>query len=318
MKWVNEVGERMWVEAWSPEYGTSYGLREDDGTFGAEEPQGEPVGEVPWAPVDPRPVACPPVAFLDGVSRVDARVFLDTGGDPAVGLCGSVGVGAMLTDGAARFGPPRISRARVFGPGVEPSAPLCIGSLAYEDRPARSATPEGIRMALERLREEAEVAMAASLAHDGWVVIADGRLRRVEPAEIVGYIKSQDGRYLGPDLAPIVGALGPGQRTPLFGLRRSHHYSWYLRLAASNGGHPWAGIVRCEVSASLPQSRVIALADLTAAHLPRFASPGYWDSRSPQNLVPIATLERRLWHLLGDREIVLRRIRAAAAAGDVS
>lgn len=305
----------MWVEAWSPEYGTSYGLRDDDGASGAEEPQGEALGEVPWEPVDPAPVPCPAVAFLDGVSRVDARVFLDTGGDPAVGLCGSVGVGAMLTDGTAHFAPPRIQRARVFGPGVEPSVPLAIGRLDYVDRPARSATPEGIRMALERLREETEVAMAASLAHDGWVVIADGRLRRVEPENIVGYIKSQDGRYLGPDLAPLVGRLGAGQRTPLFGLRRSHHFSWYLRLASSPGGHPWAGIVRCEVSASLPLSRVVALADLTAAHLPRFASPGYWDSRSPQNLVPIATLERRLWHLLGDREIVLRRIRAAAAGG---
>jgi hypothetical protein len=57
----------------------------------------------------------------------------------------------------------------------------------------------------------------------------------------------------------------------------------------------------------------VDLADVTARDLPRFASSGYWDTRSPQNLVPIATLERRLWHLLGDRELVLRRIRSAVS-----
>ena len=82
---------------------------------------------------------------------------------------------------------------------------------------------------------------------------------------------------------------------------------------ASPGGHPWAGVARCEVSASLPLPRAVELADLTAAHLPRFASKPFWDSRSPQNLVPIAALERRLWHLQGDRQIVLRRIRSAVA-----
>ena len=45
----------------------------------------------------------------------------------------------------------------------------------------------------------------------------------------------------------------------------------------------------------------------------RFASKPFWDTRSPQNLVPIATLERRLWHLQGDRQLVLRRIRSAVA-----
>jgi hypothetical protein len=67
------------------------------------------------------------------------------------------------------------------------------------------------------------------------------------------------------------------------------------------------------VSASLPLHRAVELADLTALHLPRFASKPFWDSRSPQNLVPIATLERRLWHLQGDRQLVLRRIRSAVA-----
>jgi hypothetical protein len=301
----------MWVEAWSPEYGTSFDAAGP--AFGAtDEPAGEPVGEAPWVPLAPGSGPLPRTAFLDGVSRVDARVFLEADGPPLAGLCGSVGVGAMLADGAARFGPTDIHRAVIFEPGRPVDFPPVSDRLAYEVRPARGNRPEDIRAELEHLREEKEAALAARLAGEGWVVIADGRLRWVEPMEVVGYIKSHHRRYLGPSLEGIVPALGPGERTPLFSLP-SHHFSWYLRLARVPGAHPWSGVVRCEVSASLPQARAIELADLTAGHLPRFASRGFWDTRSPQNLVPIATLERRLWHLLGDRELVLRRIRAAIA-----
>ena len=306
----------MWVEAWSPEYGSSFGMAGGDlspeaGAM-AGEPSGEPVGEAPWAPMAPGDGPVPPTAFLDGVSRVDARVFLETQGVPAAGLCGSVGVGAMLADGVARFGPSEIHRAVVFEPGKRVVFPPVSDRLAYEERPARGNRPEDIRAELEHLREEKEAALAARLAGEGWVVIADGRLRWVEPMPVVGYIKSHHRRYLASHLEGIVPALRAGERTPLFSLP-SRHTSWYLRLAEVAGAHPWAGVVRCEVSAALPLARAVELADLTARHLPRFGSKGFWDTRSPQNLVPIATLERRLWHLLGDRELVLRRIRSAVA-----
>jgi hypothetical protein len=315
---------RVWVEAWSPEYGTSLDISGAGSPFvagAAEEPAAEPVGEVLWAPVAPPGVGGPParrpLAFLDGVSRVDARVLLERAGTPAAGLCGSVGVGAILADGAARFGPSEVHRAVVFEPGVFAPGqavgfPPVSERLAYEQRPARGNRPEDIRSELEHLREEKEAALAAQLAGQGWVVIADGRLRWVEPMPIVGYIKSHHRHWLAPALEAVVPALGPGQRTPLFALP-TRHLSWYLRLAELAGAHPWAGVVRCEVSVALGVDRALELADLTAGQLPRFASKGFWDSRSPQNLVPIATLERRLWHLLGDRELVLRRIRTAVA-----
>jgi len=305
----------MWVEAWSPEYGSSYDVGGSDPLLAAvaDEARAEPVGEAPWGPVAPASGPLPPTAFLDGVSRVEARVFVETGTAPAAGLCGSVGVGAMLTNGSTRFGPSEVHRAVVFGAGAQASLPPLPGGLTYRGRPARGNRPEDIRSELERLREEREATLAARLAEEGWVVIADGRLRWAEPMEVIGYIKSHHGRYLGPELEPVVPALAAGERTPLFALARSHHYSWYLRLTDGPGGHPWAGVARCEVSASLPVSRVVELADMTARHLPRFASSGFWDTRSPQNLVPIATLERRLWHLLGDRDLVLRRIRSAVS-----
>ena len=301
---------RMWVEPWSPEYGTSFDM--DGGDVGTTEPTGVLVGEVPWAPVPACPVPLPPVAFLDGVSRVDARVFLETGpGTIAAGLCGSVGVGAMLTDGPTTFGPTQVHRFVISGAGQDVSLPFVSSVLSYAGRSAPGTAPEIVRRELERAREAKEAALAASLAAEGWVVIADGRMRQPEPMSVVGYVKSHSGQYLQPDEEAVIPLLGAAERTPLFYIPKPHTYSWYLRLADSAGGHPWAGVARCEVSASLPLATALSLADLTACHLPRFGSREFWDTRSPQNLVPIATLERRLWHLLGDRQLVLRRIRAA-------
>ena len=49
--------------------------------------------------------------------------------------------------------------------------------------------------------------------------------------------------------------------------------------------------------------------------LPRFASRAYKDPRAPQNLTPIAGLERRLRGLLGDPRLLHRSLTSAAFAG---
>lgn len=301
----------MWVEVWAPEYGSSFEIEGPDP--GSAEPAGEPVEGVPWAAVAPEHCPAPPMAFLDGVSRVDARVVLETGGAPAAGLCGSVGVGTMLCADSMTFGQTSVARCVVFGDGEKVDLPYVSAVLAYAGRPAPGNGPEVIRRELERFREAREAALAVEMADRGWMVIADGRMRQPEPMSVIGYIKSHSARYLGPQLESLVPLLAAGQRTPVFVIPKAHTYSWYLCLSPTSGGSPWAGVARCEVSASLPVSRAVEMADLTAHHLPRFASKGFWDTRSPQNLVPIATLERRLWHLLGDRQLVLRRIRSAVA-----
>jgi hypothetical protein len=56
---------------------------------------------------------------------------------------------------------------------------------------------------------------------------------------------------------------------------------------------------------------VIRLADRTAAVLPLVASEPHLDPRAPQNLVPIAALERQLRHRMGDRGLVYRALREA-------
>lgn len=316
------VQRSMWVEAWSPEYGASFEL---SGPASASEEEVSPYVETgTWAPIRPPERPLPPVAFVDGVSRVDARAFLEAsdGGQGTVpGLCGSVGIGCVTTNGRSAFGPSSVRRAVVFGGGATASlppvsgGPCALGSLLYESRSVQGSRPEEVRLGLESCRAEVEAELARDLARDGWLVIADGALGVLEPLSIVGFIKSHQRAYLGPSLEPVVRALGAGERTPVFafGMIRPR-YSWYVRLADCPGQHPWAGIARCEVTAAVSLGRAVELADVTARHLPRFASKPYWDTRAPQNLVPIAGLERRLWHLLGDRELVYRRLRSALAA----
>jgi hypothetical protein len=71
--------------------------------------------------------------------------------------------------------------------------------------------------------------------------------------------------------------------------------------------------VRLEVDGDQPVPGVVERADLLTALLPLFASEAHKDGRAPQNLYPIGGLERDLRHRLGDREVVVRALRRAAA-----
>jgi hypothetical protein len=156
----------------------------------------------------------------------------------------------------------------------------------------------------------AEGDLATILATECFVV-ADGPLNDFAPRPVVGYIKSHRVTYLPPDQNAIVAQLAPGQRTPLFGITDYKRYSWYLRLAVLAGGHSWTGIVRCEASGQLPLTDVRVIADRTAAILPVVGSQAHLDPRAPQNLVPIAALERELRHRMGDQRLVYRALREA-------
>ncbi len=144
--------------------------------------------------------------------------------------------------------------------------------------------------------------------------MVDGRLRAPgHPPGTVGYVKSHAARYLEDQQHGVVAALLPGQRTPVFCLQqvRSTTLSWYLRLPGGTG-HPWAGVVRCEVSNDVAPARAVALADRTCLALPAYASLRHKDSRAPQNLVPVGALERRLRHVLGDAHLLERHLRRLA------
>ena len=58
----------------------------------------------------------------------------------------------------------------------------------------------------------------------------------------------------------------------------------------------------------------VRLADRVTATLPRFASAPHKDPRAPENLYPIAGLERELRRRLGDPNLMYRALRVAALA----
>jgi hypothetical protein len=145
------------------------------------------------------------------------------------------------------------------------------------------------------------------------LLVVDGPLRgRTHMPRTLGFIKTHHSRYLEAPQHEVVGRLEAGERTPVFMMGTNwDRYTWYLRLP-SRPGAPWAGVARIECPASLPAADAITLADLSQVVLPRFASHEFKDGRAPQNLYPIAGLERALRRRLGDRQLLYRSLRRAA------
>jgi hypothetical protein len=307
---------RFTVDPWDPSYGTSNDLDPVE----ASRADVDCDLEVPAAQWGPRPAGASSgverLVFVDGVRRVEAHVWIDADdGTAHHGTCASYASGAIrCCDGAAVCGPVIVGRGLFTAYGGAEPIPTPAGEFAL--RVAPSASPDGLSLALqERMGEaELEAAEAACAAGDVDVVVLDGSLRgRQHLTGAVGYVKTHHVTYLPPELNAVVGRLAPGERSPLFALGTTwSRISWYLRLPGA-GASPWSGVVRAECSANLPVPRAAALADTVTAALPRFASAPHKEGRAPQNLYPIAGLERELRHRLGDPRVLYRALRRAAA-----
>lgn len=313
---------RFAVETWAPDYGSP---SEAEGLAPTEERVDIGV-EVPperWAPRSPRPGTPLPQAllFIDGVRRVEARVWIEADdGRTCPGICASYAAGAVLCDGRAELTRAEVRRGLFSGaPGAET---ILARGVEFPALAAVGDSAEQLTLALQQRMGELEVKVARE-ARDtegphgtgADLIVVDGPLSgRQNVPGAVGYVKTHRVAYLPPVVDQIVGRLAPGQRTPLFLTTTSwSRFSWYLRLPGAQG-HAWAGIVRMEAAADLEVGEVVALADQVAAVLPRFASAGHKDPRAPQNLYPIAGLERQLRRRLGDQAVIHRSLRAAAGA----
>lgn len=322
---------RFNVDTWDPGYGSSMETEE----FGRSEAKIQTDIELPeseWAPIDPplSPELPEAVLFVDGVRRIDARVWIEDSGLAAtnsatLGICASYAAGVVCccagrahvvgTDirrGLFTVAPhaddieTRAGVYRSWPTETKHDKPLSVVlSNAFQDQLAATE----IRTAVEARR-----ATADHLSGGRDLLVVDGPLRgRAHLERAVGFIKSHQTTYLPTDLNSIVGDLGPRQRTPVFLMGTTwERHSWYLRLP-SEPGHPWAGIVRLEAPAELNRGEVTELANLTQTVLARFGSEAYKDTRAPQNLYPIAGLERDLRHRLGDQQFVYRALRIAAS-----
>jgi len=302
---------RFAIETWAPEFGAPVGgdvLGESD----AEIDVSAEVSAARWTPIRPTAEPAGRVLFVDGVQRVDARVWVDDDdGASRQGVCASWAAGVVRCDGQARVVAAEVRRGVLCpGEGIET---IATRHGDYRAHPVPDVPGDPLGQALGRVRGDLEGRVAVEAGTDRDLLVVDGPLgdrRHIDGA--VGYVKAHHVAYLQAPQQAVVGRLAPGERTPLFRVGSDRfRWSWYVRLPGP-ATHAWWGIVRCEADGELPLADAVARADVVAATLPRFASQPHNDPRAPQNLHPIAGLERELKRRLGEPLLLERALRLAA------
>jgi hypothetical protein len=87
---------KIFVEAWDPEYGSPFVPGDMTPSLAEVDPSVEvPAGS--WKPIPPDPAAgaAERLAFIDGVRRIDALVWIDDGDTLRRGLCASYAAGVV-------------------------------------------------------------------------------------------------------------------------------------------------------------------------------------------------------------------------------
>ena len=311
------------VDAWDPAYGVSLDASEPGSAEGLDTDVESPARQ--WRPVAAAQGVTPPAVILmvDGIRRNDARVW--TSADPLLppvpGLAASYAAGVVRCTaggGMATVAAATVERA-IFTSSRDQSDVDAGGNVKYRAVCIEGAEAADLTIAangaLSRLEQEITTAVLGSLPDGGdELIVVDGPLRVFgSGARVLGYAKTQQKQYLPAELLPVVGALTPGERTPVFRIGKARQrFTWYLRQP---GGPqiPWSGVVRLECSAELTVQQAVQLADLSTVTLPRFASNAIKDPRAPQQLVPIAGLEQRLRRMLGDTKLLQRALVSASA-----
>lgn len=299
---------RFSVEAWAPDYAAPVRTVADEDPVEVELGLERAVAE--WGPIDPEADGSGPtsIAFVDGVQRVDARLWVAEGaGPPVQSLCASWAAGVVRCGDRAEVTVAEVER------GLITAAPDAAAiSTSHGDYPVCRANGDGgdeLMQALQDRMRRLEAAVAGQA--DAEVVVLDGPLtNRRDLPRAIGYVKTHHAVYGPPVVADTAAALAPGQRTPLF-VTAGRRHSWYLRLPGPDQ-LGWAGVVRCEAGDQFDRAEAVAFADRLSVLLPRFASSPHRERRAPQNLTPIAGLESILKRRLGSRDLLERALRRAA------
>jgi hypothetical protein len=310
---------RLKVDTWDPEYGSSFEATDVNSDDAA--PTAKQVEDREWAPVvPPAGVALSRIGFVDGVRRIDVRLFAEDSSGAAPALAGSWAVGVAWADRPPTVGSIRVGRQLVVGGGLSHAdfgVDIGGGRLVYASTSVAGRTPIDPIQGLQNAMRLAESDLANDLFRTAKsdLFVLDGPLTFFAPAgPVVGMIKRQNRPHLNFDRSRILGVLQVGERTPVFSIgdQRLERFSWYARIGPRRTiDGMMTGIVRLEVSTATGVDFAMRLADITAATLPRFATEWGRDPRAPQNLYPVAQLERDLHHRLGDRTLISRAIESA-------
>jgi hypothetical protein len=201
---------RFAVETWAPEFGAPVGgdvFGESDAVVDIDVER----AAAGWAPRRPpvAPAAC--VLFVDGVQRIDARVWVD--GDDGVsrqGICASWSAGVVRCDGRAAVVAAEVRRG-VLCPGHEVDT-IETRHGGYRPYPVPDvAGGDPLGQALGRVRGDLEGRVAVEAGSDRDLLVVDGPLgdrRHIDGA--VGYIKAHHVAYLPPAQQAVVGRLAAG------------------------------------------------------------------------------------------------------------
>jgi hypothetical protein len=310
---------RVYVEEWADGLGEQLSIEDGvDGPGSGEIVERPDRGRLAVSP-DPAALTDRPLAFVDGVRRVDVplQAHLDDG-RVVFGIAGSHAHGAAIAR-AGRVDVERmaVKRLVIWGSSETVALRSRTRGIAWDVRSVDDEGPDAPLAELQQCMRKAEGRLAESLMDAGAVVVCDGPLNYVLAGElpICGYVKTHQFAHLPAELHREVPALAAGERSVIFKTAgRERRYSAYMRIEARDlpRASPWRGIVRLEV----PQARGLDVArrviDEMTLRLGAFGAAAHKDSRAPVNLRPIAALEKQLRHRLGHPRLIATAARHAA------
>jgi hypothetical protein len=257
------------------------------------------------------------LVFVDGVRRLETHLTAERSGTAVRGVTGGHGVGAVICAPAhvPTFDRCVTRRYLVWEGGRDVGLPPHHNGFMWEVDSVAAGANVPAEARLQNLMRDAERALAEDLTGNDRLVVLDGPLNRVrtQGRRVIGYVKTHHRIPLDASGRATVATLTAGQRTSLF-LPREDVYSTYVRLPSTRPAGVWGATIRLEIPTHVGMRAAVALADLATALLPRYAGVGHIDPRAPQNLQPVAALERHLRHGLGDAALAVRATREAVVS----
>lgn len=329
---MNSGGLRIRFDPWSVDYGASI-LTSEESDFALLQKvrvdTSVETAEEAWGPLfcDPNRFdpSSSPVAFVDGVRRMESNLVFEMDNGFLYGGFGSCAAGAVVMihgrinrmEDALRvcsvqrylFAPEDSGLPETFDitQSYPPDSRLphtVVGQSGLDPT-------ESMRTLQQLMRQEEGLVVEQISTNDASLVIADGPLNLpLIRHDAAGFIKSLHSLYLSSTLIPVLMRLKKHERTPMFLLSGEdvvQRYSVYVRLQEPRPQDTiLAGLARFEVAGTAGLEPAKAILDRCAALVPLFASPYGRDPRAPQNLLPISTLEIELRRRLGSQLILNR------------